>query len=211
ERWRDAGTDRDPSDLDGAIEASQRIAGSLSVLEFESGELFGESMAETPEAMRKDDFGREAEALNALMEATATLPNYLDYLESTQRDAPLVLLPTINSLRTAIGAQPLDEAEFFKPAIAGVALPDGGDSVPAAELRRQYQQALRGFLVDNDDNQALAELTRIGRAMRDDAALPAPARRAGWAAAAVSASLQVGELQSGPALARLYARLDALL
>ncbi len=211
ERWSDGGTEREPSDLDGAIEASQRIAGSLSVLEFESGELLGESMAEALEVMRKDDFGREAEALNALMEATATLPDYLDYLESTQRDAPLVLLPTINNLRTAIGARPLDEAEYFKPALDHVALPESRESTPVAELRRQYQQALRSFLLDNDDQEALAELTRIGQAMRDDAALPASARRAGWAAAAVSASLQAGELQGAPALARLYARLDALL
>ncbi|RFF32500.1 Hpt domain-containing protein, partial [Wenzhouxiangella sediminis] len=211
ERWSEGGTDRDPSDLDGAIEASRRISGSLSVLEFESGQLLGDSMAEALEAIRKDDFGREAEALNALMEATATLPDYLDYLESTQRDAPLVLLPTINNLRTAIGAKPLDEAEFFKPAIDHVELSEGGDSTSAAELRRQYQQALRGFLVNNDDHEALDELTRIGQAMRENAGLPKSARRAGWAAAAVSASLKAGDLEGGPAVARLYARLDALL
>jgi len=209
--WSKGGTDRDPADLDPAIEAARRIAGSLSVLEFESGELLGEAMAEALEAIRKDDFGREEEALNALMEATATLPDYLDYLESTQRDAPLVLLPTVNNLRTVIGAKPLDEAEFFKPAIDHVELPDGGESTPIAELRRRYQQALGSFLVNNEDQDALDELTGIGLAMRDDSGLPEAARRTGWAAAAVSASLKAGEIQSGPAIARLYARLDALL
>ncbi|RFF28358.1 MULTISPECIES: Hpt domain-containing protein [unclassified Wenzhouxiangella] len=211
EQWSEAGTDRDPADLDSAIEASRRIAGSLSVLEFESGDLLGDAMVEVLEALRKDDFGREEEALNALMEATAVLPDYLDYLESTQRDAPLVLLPTINNLRAVVGATPLDESEFFRPQLEHVVLPEGGETPPTAGLRRSFQQALGKFLVNNDDEDALAELTRIGLAMRDNPDLPASARRTGWAAAAVSASLQAGELESNPTMARLYARLDALL
>ncbi len=211
EQWSEAGTDRDPTDLDGAIEASRRIAGSLSVLEFESGDLLGDAMVEALEALRKDDFGREEEALNALMEATAVLPDYLDYLESTQRDAPLVLLPTINNLRAVIGATPLDESEFFRPQLEHVVLPEDGEKLPTDGLRRSFQQALGKFLVNKDDEDALAELTRIGLAMRDNADLPASARRTGWAAAAVSASLQAGELESNPTMARLYARLDALL
>ena len=211
ERWSERGTDRNPADLDGAVEACRRIAGSLSVLEFESGDLLGQAMADALEALRKDDFGREEEALNALMEATATLPDYLDYLESTQRDAPLVLLPTINNLRTAIGAKPLDEAEFFKPAVDHVELPEGEETASAGELRRTYQQALGGFLVDNGNQESLDALTQIGVSMRDAPDLPASARRTGWAAAAVSASLAAGDLQGGPAVARLYARLDALL
>src|SRR5699024_3083603 len=151
EHWSPAGTDRSPSDLDGAIEAARRIAGSLSVLEFHSGELLGEAMAEALEAIRKDDFGREEEALNALMEACATLPDYLDYLASTHRDAPLVLLPTVNSLRTTVGARPLDESEFFTPAVDHVELPAGSDATPAGELRRSLQQALGVFLVNNQD------------------------------------------------------------
>jgi chemosensory pili system protein ChpA (sensor histidine kinase/response regulator) len=43
----------------------------------------------------------EEMAVTTVLEATATLPDYLDFLESTHRDAPLVLLETINALRSA--------------------------------------------------------------------------------------------------------------
>ncbi len=211
EAWSEGGTDRSPSDLDQAIDASLKIAGTLSVLEFESGELIGNAMAEALEAIRRDDFGREDEALNALVEASTLLPDYLDYLESTQHDAPAVLLPTINELRSAVGARPLDESQFFQPPLAHVVLPDGRDGRPAAELRRRYQQALPGFLVNHKDHAALDGLTQTGLALRDNATLPVSVRRTGWAAAALSAALRDGEIEAGKAISRLYARLDALL
>ncbi|QKK03647.1 MAG: response regulator [Pseudomonadota bacterium] len=213
EEWSDPDAEPSNDGLDSAIDAARRMAGSLSVLEFQSGEMLGEAIASVLEAVQGDDnFARKDEAINAVMEATAVVPDYLDYLENTQRDAPVVLLATINNLRAVVNAEPLDEARFFQPPLDAAELPDhDGDGHEPNALRRSYQKALSGFLVNNGDSEALEAISDVAFKLRDQASLPASVRRVGWAAGAVSDSLAQGQLESGPAMARLYARLDALL
>lgn len=211
EAWSQEDTGRQPEQLDSAIEASRQLGGSLSLLDFESGELLGSAMAEMLEALQRNDFTDEGNALDALMEAAATLPDYLDFLESTHHDAPLLLLPTINKLRAATGTALLNESDFFQPPLDHVILPDTGPRTDINELRRGYQRALPAFLLNNRDQNALEEITATGLALRDDPSLPDPARRAGWAAAAVAASLASQEMESSADLNRRYASLDALL
>src|SRR5690625_4035554 len=211
EAWSQEDTGRQPEQLDSAIEASRQLGGSLSLLDFESGELLGSAMAEMLEALQRNDFTDEGNALDALMEAAATLPDYLDFLESTHHDAPLLLLPTINKLRAAAGTALLNESDFFQPPLDHVILPDTGQRTDINELRRGYQRALPAFLLNNRDQNALEEITATGLALRDDPGLPDPARRAGWAAAAVAASLASQEMESSADLNRRYASLDALL
>lgn len=211
ESWNKAGADREASALDAAITAARRMGGSLSVLEFNSGELLGSAMADTLEALQQEDFEHHDKALDALLEACATLPDYLDFLESTHRDAPLLLLPTINKLRRSIGAAALEEAEFFQPPLDQVELPAEGASTSVGELHRRYQSILPRVLLNSQDQTALNDLTEVSMAMRDDPQLPDSARRAAWAAAAVSSALADGELDGGAHLNRLYAGFDGLL
>src|SRR5690625_2335768 len=211
EAWNQEDTGRQPEQLDSAIEASRQLGGSLSLLDFESGELLGNAMAEMLEVLQRGDFTDEGNALDALMEAAATLPDYLDFLESTHRDAPLLLLPTINKLRAATGTALLNESDFFQPPLDHVQLPETDRTTDINELRRGYQRALPAFLLNNRDQNALEEMAATGLALRDDSSLPESARRAGWAAAAVAASLASQEMESSADLNRRYASLDALL
>src|SRR5690625_2487230 len=211
EAWNQEDTGRQPEQLDSAIEASRQLGGSLSLLDFESGELLGNAMAEMLEVLQRGDFTDEGNALDALMEAAATLPDYLDFLESTHRDAPLLLLPTINKLRAATGTALLNESDFFQPPLDHVQLPETDRTTDINELRRGYQRALPAFLLNNRDQNALEEMAATGLALRDDSSLPESARRAGWAAAAVAASLSSQEIESSADLNRQYASLDALL
>jgi len=99
ERFGDEDIERQEGDLDQAIEACAKVAGSLAVMEFNSGQLIAEAMGLALEALKRGDSRDESDAIAKVLEATAILPDYLDYLESTQIDAPVVVLPTINDLQ----------------------------------------------------------------------------------------------------------------
>jgi chemosensory pili system protein ChpA (sensor histidine kinase/response regulator) len=214
EQWADEEADRSEVELAKAADASRKISGSLSVLEYESGEMLGETMAQVVEALDSGDIDEENQeaAVTAILEATASLPDYLDYLESTHRDAPLVLLSTINLLREHLDQPQLEVGDFFNPPLESVELPEGETvSVSPGEIRREYQHALRGFLVDNDNREALETLQSIGLKIRDQAEFPDSIRRTGWSAAGLVSALLSERVVSGPDTARLFARLDVVI
>ena len=214
EQWADEDTDRSSVDLAAAADAGRKIAGSLSVLQYDSGEMVGEAMAQVIEALERGDIDstEEEAAITTVLEATATLPDYLDFLESTHRDAPLVVLETINALRALVGEGPLQPRDFFNPPIDSVSLPETeGKTANPADIRRAYQHALRGFLVDNENREALQTLQAIALKIRDQDAFPETLRRTGWAAAGLVSALLSERAESGPDSARLFARLDVVL
>lgn len=211
ERFGDEDIERQEGDLDQAIEACAKVAGSLAVMEFNSGQLIAEAMGLALEALKRGDSRDESDAIAKVLEATAILPDYLDYLESTQIDAPVVVLPTINDLRSVAGQQPLEESAFFRPDVDQVALPDAANDADAAELRRDYQHALRGILVNHQDAEALDTLAAVALKMRDAGNLPDAVRRTGWAAAAVCEAMKSHQIAGGPSITRLFARTDVML
>ncbi|MFU8830845.1 MAG: Hpt domain-containing protein [Wenzhouxiangella sp.] len=213
ESFGDEDTERREDDLDSAVEACEKVAGSLAVMEFVSGQRIAEAMGLALDALRQGEAHDENACISSVLEATAILPDYLDYLESTQRDAPMVVLPTINDLRAAAGAKLLDEGVFFRPELDSVELPAANNPTTAtpAEMRRVYQHALRGLLLNNQDSEAMQQLAEVALQVRDLAALPDPIRRAAWAGAAVYEGLKEQQIASGPSITRLFARMDVML
>ena len=212
ERFGDDEREHQTGDLDSAIEACDKVAGSLAVMEFSSGQLIAEAMGLALIALRDDKAADESGAVAKVLEATAILPDYLDYLESTQRDAPIVVLPTINDLRGAAGAKLLDEAQFFRPEL-DVDLPaaEVSTSESPAEIRRLYQHALRGLLINGTDSEAMEKLAAVGLKVRDLESLPVSVRKSGWTAAALCEAMEASQIASGPAITRIFARMDVML
>ncbi|MEN1728195.1 MAG: Hpt domain-containing protein, partial [Pseudomonadota bacterium] len=211
ERFGDEDRERQSGDLDQAVEACEKVAGSLAVMEFDSGKLIAEAMGLALEALKGGEARDEGETIARILEATAILPDYLDYLESTQTDTPVVVLPTINDLRASAGKPALDEAMFFRPEVDGVTLPEASNEAELAELRRDYQHALRGFLVNNQDSEAVQALADVSLKIRDAGQAPVAVRRVGWAAAALCEALKEQHVAGGPNLTRLFARTDVTL
>ncbi len=213
EHFGDEDTERQEDDLDSAVEACEKVAGSLAVMEFVSGQRIAEAMGLALDALRRGDAHDENACISSVLEATAILPDYLDYLESTQQDAPIVVLPTINDLRAAAGAKLLDEGIFFRPELDSVDLPAAASPTTAspAEMRRVYQHALRGLLINNQDSEAMEKLTEVALQVRDLTALPDALRRAAWAGAAVYEGLKEQQIATGPSITRLFARMDVML
>ena len=211
EQFGDEERERQESDLDGAIAACEKVAGSLAVMEFKSGQLIADAMGMALEALKSGEARDEGETISRVLEATAILPDYLDFLESAQSDSPVVVLPTINDLRASAGQPALDEAIFFRPDVGEAPLPDTLNDATPSELRRDYQHALRGFLINHQDTEAVSTLAEVALKIRDSAHAPAALRRVGWAAAALCEALHQQHVAGGPNITRLFARTDVTL
>ncbi len=213
ERFGDEDVDSRPEDLDEAIAACEKVAGSLAMMEFESGQLIADAMGLALHALKSGKTRSADQAVNSVLEATATLPDYLDYLESTQLDAPIIVLPTVNELRATAGEKPIDEARFFQPDLSSASLPEVAEEAVSEpnETRRRYQHALRGMLLNNEDAEALSSLSEAALILRDQVSLPSAVRRVGWAAAGLCDALRKEHVATGSATTRLFARLDVLI
>ncbi len=211
ERFGDSERERRSDDLNPAIDACEKVAGSLAVMEFSSGQLIADAMGLALAALKRGASSDEATTIERILEATAILPDYLDYLESSQRDMPVVVLPTINDLRASAGEASIDEATFFRPEVSGVGLPEPNNETGLAQLRRDYQHALRGFLINHQDAEAIGILARTALRIRDSSQAPDALRRLGWSAAALCEALEAGQIAGGSGITRLFARIDVML
>jgi len=211
ERFGDSERERRSDDLNPAIDACEKVAGSLAVMEFSSGQLIADAMGLALAALKRGASSDEATTIERILEATAILPDYLDYLESSQRDMPVVVLPTINDLRASAGEPSIDEATFFRPEVTGVGLPEPNNQTGLAQLRRDYQHALRGFLINHQDAEAIDTLAKTALRIRDSSQAPDALRRVGWSAAALCEALEAGQIAGGSGITRLFARIDVML
>ncbi|MGV8710852.1 hypothetical protein, partial [Pseudomonas aeruginosa] len=64
-------------------------------------------------------------ALEVLMQAILQLPVYLDRIQTARRDLPMVVLPLLNDLRAARGAQVVEQRQDHQRQVA----PGGLDPV----------------------------------------------------------------------------------
>ncbi len=159
-------------------------------------------------------------AYSALLDATVVLPSYLDRLQAGHQDLPMLLLPTINSLREAHNTSLLQESTLFTPSL-DVELPElpepsaeaAGDepfTAFAARLKGQYENALLNWMQDQESVDLLSPLqgiceTLMHRVNRRDV------QRLWWVASEVVGGLLDGHLKNEAPLRRLFARLHLVL
>ena len=94
-----------------------QVHGTLQMVEFYGAALLAEEMEKLAQALMQDNCSRRNEALEVLMQAILQLPVYLDRVQSSRRDQPLLLLPLLNDMRTARGEKLLSENALFSPVL----------------------------------------------------------------------------------------------
>jgi chemosensory pili system protein ChpA (sensor histidine kinase/response regulator) len=111
-------------------------------------------------AVRDGAVPEREEACATLMRGTVLLPDYLERLQNGHRDIPIVLLPLLNEIRAARGAEGINESVLF------AFNPDASDASPA-ELEHA-RGSLRGRnreLLDTVGNAVKEDLMRIKDAL----------------------------------------------
>ena len=136
-----------------------QVHGTLQMVELYGAALLTEEMEKLTQAILGNQVDSENEAVELLMQAILQLPQYLDHIDSSSDDFPLVLLPLLNDLRAARGEALLSDTSLFKPdmspARARGGIKDDRLQEPKVrdhvrKLRQMYQFALAGVVREAD-------------------------------------------------------------
>ncbi|MDH3643893.1 MAG: Hpt domain-containing protein, partial [Gammaproteobacteria bacterium] len=136
--------------LQGSVHVLGQARGTLQMVELYGAAQLADEMQHAATALiegRADDAER---ALETLLRTALQLPDYLERLQAGSRDVPLVLLPLLNDLREARGAEPLTDRELFFPDLSAPPAvevsPIGSLKVIARAQRRRFQRYLLAWL-----------------------------------------------------------------
>ena len=142
----------DSSRLRFCLNYLHQVHGTLQMVEFYGAALLAEEMEKLATAMLNNAVAHPEECVEVLMRGILQLPNYLERLQSSHRDMPVVLLPLLNDLRASRGEGLLSDTSLFTPNLAplkvtppkGVNLRLHDDRViqQLRKLRQMYQYAL---------------------------------------------------------------------
>lgn len=146
--------EKDSEKLSTCSELLHQIQGSLQVLNIGGLEQLADEMRELTLAIKNGSVLQESSAFELLLGATLFLPRYLEYMQSHQKDEPVLILPTINALRVARKAQILPEHAFVSFKLTQLPDLDQQDwqeahddlAMNARRLRHMYQVGLLGVI-----------------------------------------------------------------
>ncbi|MDO5506684.1 MAG: Hpt domain-containing protein, partial [Pseudoxanthomonas suwonensis] len=116
--------------------------GTLRMLDLTVPALVAEEMERVAQALGDGKADERSQALAVLHRGVTLLPDYLERLQGGHREIPIVLLPLINELRGARGAEPIGEGALFEGGFLGDAHND--DAAPTEAEIAHAQGSLSG-------------------------------------------------------------------
>ncbi|MFN3712287.1 MAG: Hpt domain-containing protein [Alcanivoracaceae bacterium] len=196
-----------------------QVYGTLQMVEFYGAALLAEEMEKLAQALLDGRVSQLADAQETLMRAILQLPPYLDRVQASRRDLPVVLLPLLNDLRASRGESLLSETSLFKPDLAGGAsygevpvsvFEDPAFPQLARKIRQMYQIALLGVIRGENLASNYSFMAKVFIKLKQvsgDAAM-APL----WhVSSAMVEGLSLGAIHPGTSVKSVLGKLDRLL
>src|SRR5690348_4056 len=194
----------DPEDarlMQSCVGLLHQVLGTLRMVELYGAAELDQEMEHLAQSVLDGQVADRDEALGALMRSVVQLPDYLDLIESGHKDIPIVLLPLLNELRDARGAEAVDQRVLFHPDIDRPLPPEGAGArvaYPFADLRARTTQVRARFQVQllawtQGKQPNFADMRDCMDELRA-ACHAEPARRLWWVAGGVLEALQQGRL-----------------
>lgn len=90
-----------------------QVQGTLRMVELYAPAMVAEELELLAKAVQAGEVPDRDEACATLMRGTVLLPDYLERLQNGHRDIPIVLLPLLNEIRAARGAEGISESVLF--------------------------------------------------------------------------------------------------
>ena len=143
----------DPEDtrlMQSCVGLLHQVLGTLRMVELYGAAELDQEMEHLAQSLLDGKVANRDDALGALMRGLVQLPDYLDLVESGHKDIPIVLLPLLNELRDARGAEPVDQCVLFHPDVDRPLPPDAAGArvaYPFADLRQRTTQIRARFQV----------------------------------------------------------------
>ncbi len=165
-------TPEDETQLQFCVNHLHQVHGTLKMVELYGAVMIAEEMENLSIAIQENKITKKDDAYDILMRAILQLPDYLEHLQSGQKDVPLALLPLLNDMRAICGQSLLSESAFFSPDLL-VEVPELADadqtqdvSVLAKKLRHHYQMGLVSWFRDRDVERALKQILGVVSQLR---------------------------------------------
>ena len=137
-----------------------QVQGTLRMVELYAPAMVAEELELLANAVRDGGVADRDEACATLMRGTVLLPDYLERLQNGHRDIPIVLLPLLNDIRAARGAEGINESVLF------AFNPDASDASPdELEHARGSVSGRNRELLDTVGSAVKEELMRIKDAL----------------------------------------------
>jgi len=194
----------DPEDahlMQSCVGLLHQVLGTLRMVELYGAAELDQEMEHLAQSVLDGKVSDRDEALGALMRGVVQLPDYLDLIESGHKDIPVVLLPLLNEMREARGAESVDQRVLFHPDIDRPLPPDAAGArvaFPFADLRQRTTRIRSRFQVQllawtQGEQPNFAEMRDCVDELRA-ACHAESARRLWWVAGGVLEALQQGRL-----------------
>ena len=157
--------------LQKCIDNLRLVSGTLQIVEVYGAAMLAEEMEQTARAQLEGKVDKPEDVYDVLMRAMLQLPDYLEGLQSGNKDTPIALLPLMNDLRAARKESLLSENVLFLPDVESVIIEsDDAAEVDVAQgklqqearrLRTHYQLGLLDYLKNNKESAGLQRMTAV--------------------------------------------------
>lgn len=210
-------SEQDMAQLDLVVELVRQLRGIFQVLEEPGAVGVCDEMNAAINALPSGNSDSQAQhkpILEALSQALVILNRFLEVLSLQQKSIPSVLLPAINSLRTARRAPVLGDAYFFdfsfkvgKPASSAPVKITRQSLVRLKKFRHMYQAGLL-HLIKEDRAGGAIRFMSLALSRVDQVLGNAPCAPLWWVASAAIEAMIQNDATVTPARKRLFSQLD---
>ncbi|MBI5613006.1 MAG: Hpt domain-containing protein [Gammaproteobacteria bacterium] len=193
-----------------------QVLGTLQMVELDGAAMLAQENEALAEAVLNGKLAPEKSTFEVLTRGILSLPDYLSRLQFGQPDLPLRLLPLINELRAARGAEPVKELDLFRPDLSvrppnrqadRQRLSNEEFNALARTQRRVFQAALLEWLRDPSNKTELNRIAEVLAVLQEEANVGV-IEQLFWVSSGLLDALINGDLEASNERKKLLARLD---
>ena len=195
------------------------IKGALMMIEQYGAAMLTEEMIALADFIVEQKQEQREQALVVMLRAVLQLPDYLEHIQSGNRDIPIAILPLLNDIRAVRNQDLFSEKLLFLPDLS--MHQDGADvetidekqnqasKLLAKKVRPIYQHALLNVIRDKSLPESLARLEKVCETLEERACSEQVAR-IWWIVGALVESVRRDQLKLGVSVKNLLGKVDAL-
>ncbi|MCZ6796450.1 MAG: Hpt domain-containing protein, partial [Gammaproteobacteria bacterium] len=213
-------TEEDDQSLLGSVkERLGVIQGVLTMIEQYGAAMLAEEMLSLCEFITDQKKDKTDQSLEVLLRAVLQLPDYLEHIQSGNRDIPIVILPLLNDIRAVRNQDLFSEKLLFLPDLSMHTESGEAESIDdrsnqasrllAKKLRPVYQYGLLNVIREKSIEDNLRRLEKVCETL-EERAFTEQVARIWWIIGALVESVSRQQLELGVSIKNLLGKVDAL-
>jgi len=211
--------EEDPPLLDSIKERLGVIRGVLMMVEHYGAAMLAEEMLSLCDFISDNKKDKGDQSLEVLLRAVLQLPDYLEHIQSGNRDIPIAILPLLNDIRAVRNQDLFSEKLLFLPDLSMHSVSAEADSIDARsnqaskmlakKLRPIYQYGLVNIIQEKSIEDNLRRLEKVCETL-EERSYSEQVARIWWIIGALLESISRQQLELGVSIKSLLAKVDAL-